>query len=42
MLADRQATNEEMRELPALVSEDDATLASRLFERFESFFRSRH
>ena len=42
VLADRQATNEEMRELPALVSEDDATLASRLFERFESFFRSRH
>jgi small-conductance mechanosensitive channel len=42
VLADRKATNDEAQELPTAVGDDDATLASRLFERFEGFFRTRH
>ncbi|HUN50782.1 MAG TPA: mechanosensitive ion channel family protein [Candidatus Sulfotelmatobacter sp.] len=42
VLADRRATNDGAQARPELVGEDDATLAARLFERFESFFRARH
>jgi hypothetical protein len=42
VLADRKAKNDEARGLPTAVGDDDATLASRLFERFEGFFRTRH